>query len=146
MRMRLPHPADAHARRKAISAQRLLCSSERRPGEVALLRDKPAIADVAEGSRIAPSTQVCRLSTREPLKHDERRHVDAYRDDGSSNELAKIRETAGRLANGESVGNGVDPIRVLAGLVQELADEVERGTRSSPDHGPTAPLENAPED
>jgi hypothetical protein len=56
--------------------------------------------------------------------HDERRHVDAYRDDGSSGRVAKIRETAERVANGESVGNGEDPLRVLAGLVRQLAEEV----------------------
>ena len=78
--------------------------------------------------------------------HDERRHVDAYRDDGSSGRVAKIRETADRVANGESVGNGEDPLRVLAGLVRQLAEEVERGSASSPDHGPIAPLDGAPED
>jgi hypothetical protein len=71
--------------------------------------------------------------------------VDAYRDEGSSTELANVRETAERLANGESVGDA-DPIRVLAGLVQQLAAEMERGARSSPDHGPTAPLDGAPDD
>jgi hypothetical protein len=71
--------------------------------------------------------------------------VDAYRDGGSSAELTKVRETAERLANGESVEGG-DPIRVLAGLVQQLATQVERDARSSPDHGPTAPLSEAPED
>ena len=48
-------------------------------------------------------------------------------------------------ANGESVGDQ-DPIRVLAGLVQQLAAEVARGGGNSPDHGPTAPLDGAPED
>jgi hypothetical protein len=71
--------------------------------------------------------------------------VDAYRDEGSSAALASVRETAKRLADGESDGNG-DPIRVLAGLVQQLATEVERYARNLPDHGPTAPLEGAPED
>ena len=46
--------------------------------------------------------------------------MDAYRDGGSSAELTKVRETAERLANGESV-EGADPIRVLAGLVRQLA-------------------------
>jgi hypothetical protein len=77
--------------------------------------------------------------------HDERRHVDAYRDDGSSGRVAKIRETAERVANGESIGNE-DPVRVLAGLVRQLAEEVERDSASSPDHGPIAPLDGAPED
>jgi hypothetical protein len=77
--------------------------------------------------------------------HDERRHVDAYRDDGSSSRVAKIRETAERVANGESIGNE-DPVRVLAGLVRQLAEEVERDSASSPDHGPIAPLDGAPED
>jgi hypothetical protein len=77
--------------------------------------------------------------------YDERSHVDAYREDGSSGEVAKIKETAERLANGESVGEG-DPVRVLAGLVQQLAMEVERGDRTSPDRGPIAPLDGAPED
>ena len=72
--------------------------------------------------------------------------MDAYRDDGSSSRVAKIRETAERVANGESVGNGEDPVRVLAGLVRQLAEEVERGSASSPDHGPIAPLDGAPED
>jgi hypothetical protein len=77
--------------------------------------------------------------------HDERRHVDAYRDDGSSGRVAKIRQTAERVANGESIGNE-DPVRVLAGLVRQLAEEVERDSASSPDHGPIAPLDGAPED
>ena len=71
--------------------------------------------------------------------------MDAYRDDGSSGRVAKIRETAERVANGESIGNE-DPVRVLAGLVRQLAEEVERGSASSPDHGPIAPLDGAPED
>ena len=71
--------------------------------------------------------------------------MDAYRDSGSSAEVTDVRETAGRLANGESVG-GADPIRVLAGLVQQLATQVERVAGSSPDHGPTAPLSESPDD
>ena len=71
--------------------------------------------------------------------------MDAYRDDGSSGRVAKIRETAERVANGESIGNE-DPVRVLAGLVRQLAEEVERGSASSPYHGPIAPLDGAPED
>ena len=71
--------------------------------------------------------------------------MDAYRDDGSSGRVAKIRETAERVANGESIGNE-DPVRVLAGLVRQLAEEVERDSASSPDHGPIAPLDGAPED
>ena len=72
--------------------------------------------------------------------------MDAYRDDGASGRVAKIRETAERVANGESIGHGEDPVRVLAGLVQQLAAEVARGGGNSPDHGPTAPLDGAPED
>ena len=71
--------------------------------------------------------------------------MDAYRDEGSSASLASVRETAKRLADGESDGKA-DPIRVLAGLVQQLATEVERYARNSPDHGPTAPLDGALED
>ena len=71
--------------------------------------------------------------------------MDAYRDDGSSGRVAKIRETAERVANGEPIGNE-DPVRVLAGLVRQLAEEVERDSASSPDHGPIAPLDGAPED
>ena len=71
--------------------------------------------------------------------------MDAYRDDGSSGRVAKIRQTAERVANGESIGNE-DPVRVLAGLVRQLAEEVERDSASSPDHGPIAPLDGAPED
>jgi hypothetical protein len=59
--------------------------------------------------------------------------------------VAKIRQTAERVANGESIGNE-DPVRVLAGLVRQLAEEVERDSASSPDHGPIAPLDGAPED
>jgi len=126
---RLPPPVDAHSRRKAISS----------------FPARRAAVQVRAGDHGCRCPQVCRVSTREPLGHDERRHVDAYREDGSSGEVANIRETAGRLANGESVGDQ-DPIRVLAGLVQQLAAEVARGGGNSPDHGPTAPLDGAPED
>jgi hypothetical protein len=46
-------------------------------------------------------------------------------EDGALTEIGKVRETADRLANGESVEGG-DTERVLAGLVAQLAAQVER--------------------
>ena len=71
--------------------------------------------------------------------------MDAYRNGGSSDELAKVREKAQQLAKGDSAGDG-DPIRVLAELVHQLAMEVERLALRSPDDGLTTPLMVAPED
>jgi hypothetical protein len=44
---------------------------------------------------------------------------------GAVAEIAKIRETADRIANGES-GEGGDPVRVLAGLIGHLAEQLDR--------------------
>jgi len=40
-------------------------------------------------------------------------------------EVAKVKETAERLAKGEAA-SGADQIRVLAGLIHQLAEQVER--------------------
>ena len=40
-------------------------------------------------------------------------------------EVVKVRETAERLANGDST-DGADQVRVLAGLVFQLAEQVQR--------------------
>jgi hypothetical protein len=40
-------------------------------------------------------------------------------------EVAKVRETAERLANGESPAEA-DHVRMLAGLIHQLAEQVER--------------------
>jgi hypothetical protein len=40
-------------------------------------------------------------------------------------EVAKVKETAERMANGEATA-GADQIRVLAGLIHQLAEQVER--------------------
>jgi hypothetical protein len=44
---------------------------------------------------------------------------------GALTEVASVRETADRLANGDTP-DGADQIRVLAGLVRQLAEQVER--------------------
>jgi hypothetical protein len=45
--------------------------------------------------------------------------------DGAIAEIAKVKETAERMANGDTPGEA-DQIRVLAGLVHQLAESVER--------------------
>jgi hypothetical protein len=50
-------------------------------------------------------------------------------DDGLEVILAEVRatkETAERVANGESPKEGADEIRVLAGLVHQVTEQVER--------------------
>lgn len=41
-------------------------------------------------------------------------------------ELRKTKETADRIANGESPKPGADDVRVIAGLVHQVAEQVER--------------------
>jgi hypothetical protein len=41
-------------------------------------------------------------------------------------EVRKTKETADRMANGESPKPGADDIRVLAGMVHQVAEQVER--------------------
>jgi hypothetical protein len=51
------------------------------------------------------------------------------RSDGLEAILAEVRstkETAERMANGESPKEGADEIRVLAGLVHQMSEQVER--------------------
>jgi hypothetical protein len=51
------------------------------------------------------------------------------KDDGLEVILAEVRstkETAERVANGESPKEGADEIRVLAGLVHQVTEQVER--------------------
>ena len=50
-------------------------------------------------------------------------------DDGLEVVLAEVRktkETAERIANGESPKEGADDLRVVAGLVHQVAEQVER--------------------
>ena len=50
-------------------------------------------------------------------------------DDGLEVILAEVRnakETAERIANGESPKEGADDVRVIAGLVHQIAEQVER--------------------
>jgi hypothetical protein len=63
------------------------------------------------------------------------------RDEGEAAvaEVRKTRDTASRLANGE-YPEDADHIRVLAGLIQQLADQVERlavGSSGAPEPGLT---------
>jgi hypothetical protein len=56
-------------------------------------------------------------------------------------EARKTKETAERMANGESPPSEADDIRVLAGLVQHVAEQVERlatlvGSERAPLAGP----------
>ncbi len=64
--------------------------------------------------------------------------------DGPVAEVTKVKETAERLANGEST-EGADPVRTLAGLVHHLASVVEDLALREPDRRPTAPLSGAEE-
>ena len=41
-------------------------------------------------------------------------------------ESRKAKETADRIANGESPKSGAEDVRVLAGLVHQIAEQVER--------------------
>lgn len=41
-------------------------------------------------------------------------------------EVRKTKETADRMANGESPKPGADEVRVLAGMVHQVAEQVER--------------------
>jgi hypothetical protein len=51
--------------------------------------------------------------------------VDTDPADAALAEVIKVKETAERLANGDTPGEA-DQIRVLAGLVFQLAEQVER--------------------
>ena len=57
-------------------------------------------------------------------------------------EVTKVKETAERVANGEAAA-GADQIRVLAGLIHQLAEQVERmvdvGTMTPMGTGPNSP-------
>jgi hypothetical protein len=63
------------------------------------------------------------------------RTVEADSKDAPLAEVTKVKETAERLANGEAA-DGVDQVRILAGLVFQLAEQIERleqgGEPSSP--------------
>jgi len=50
--------------------------------------------------------------------------VEGYQDKVSVAEVAKVRDTAARIADGDSADGG-DQVRVLAGLIQQLAAQVE---------------------
>lgn len=59
-------------------------------------------------------------------------------------EVRTTKETAERMANGESPKAGADDLRVLAGMVHQVAEQVERlarlvGTGSSDVPGHTDP-------
>jgi len=57
-------------------------------------------------------------------------------------EVAKVKETAERVAQGEAAGEA-DQVRVLAGLIHQLATQVERmvdvGTMTPLGKGPSSP-------
>jgi hypothetical protein len=57
-------------------------------------------------------------------------------------EARKTKETAERMANGEGPPGEADDIRVLAGMVHQVAEQVER--LASFTQRDTAPLANAP--
>ena len=56
-------------------------------------------------------------------------------------EARKTKETAGRMANGEGPPGEADDVRVLAGMIHQLAEQVER--LASMSGSDTAPLANA---
>ena len=66
----------------------------------------------------------------------------ATRNSDALAEVMKVKESAGRLAHGEAAGEG-DPVRVLAGLIHQLAEQVERmvdiGTMTPLGRGPDSP-------
>ena len=57
-------------------------------------------------------------------------------------EARKTKETAERMANGEGPPGEADDIRVLAGMVHQVAEQVER--LAGLVHGDTAPLATPP--
>lgn len=62
-------------------------------------------------------------------------------------EVRKTRDTAARLANGEATDDA-DHVRVLAGMIQKLAEQVERlagdGQAASPASGGDSQVDEAP--
>lgn len=56
-------------------------------------------------------------------------------------EARKTKETAERMANGEGPPGEADDIRVLAGMIHQVAEQVER--LASIVSGDTAPLANS---
>jgi hypothetical protein len=58
-------------------------------------------------------------------------------------DIVAIKETAERMANGD-LPNDADPTRVLAGMIQHLAEAIER--MSAQALPPDAPLAQAPPD
>ena len=56
-------------------------------------------------------------------------------------EARKTKETAERMANGEGPPGEADDVRVLAGMIHQLAEQVER--LASMSGSDTAPLANA---
>jgi hypothetical protein len=60
-------------------------------------------------------------------------------------EITKVKETAERMANGDYPAEA-DQTRALAGLIHQLAEQVERLAGGNVDLGPDAPLANAPDD
>jgi hypothetical protein len=59
-------------------------------------------------------------------------------------EARKTKETAERMANGDGPPGEADDIRVLAGMVHQVAEQVERLARIvSEDEAPLARSENA---
>jgi cytochrome c556 len=60
-------------------------------------------------------------------------------------EVTKVKETAERMANGDYPADA-DQTRALAGLIHQLAEQVERLASGNVDLGPDAPLAAAPED
>ena len=57
-------------------------------------------------------------------------------------EARKTKETAERMANGDGPPGEADDIRVLAGMVHQVAEQVER--LAGVVHGDTAPLADPP--
>jgi hypothetical protein len=55
-------------------------------------------------------------------------------------EIRKLKETADRWASGDGPDEA-DPVRVLAGLIHQLAQQVERLVQSSPRDGSVSPGE-----
>ena len=71
-------------------------------------------------------------------------HATAPTDAGSPvSEIRKVRETAERMANGD-YPDDADHTRALAGMIHQLAEQVERMAGQGPP--PDAPLSRTPPD
>jgi hypothetical protein len=84
---------------------------------------RPVSSEEAERLRSAPPGNIGRATDREDLTMTERQLEGA---EAILVEARKTKETAERMANGEGPPGEADDVRVLAGMVHQVAEQVER--------------------